>query len=126
MSRYSIRASSASMDSPCTTPPAGVRLIRRSSAPVSGGTSNSSEMPFRPSTSQSRIRRPLVASAQARRAGDRGLAGAALPADDVQGVSRAHEMPETAMPAWVLYRRLMAMRLAVSASTWPALRSRPA
>ena len=39
---------------------------------------------------------------------------------------RAHEMPETAMPAWVLYRRLMAMRLAASASTWPALRSRPA
>ena len=65
MSRYSIRASSASTDNPNTMPPAGVRLIRRSSGPVRGGTSNNSDMPLRPSTSHTSTRRPLVARAEA-------------------------------------------------------------
>ena len=102
MSRYSIRASSASIARPYTMPPAGVRLIRRSSAPVSGGTSNSSEMPFRPSTSQSRIRRPLVARAHARPAAMVVLPVPPFPLTMCRVCRGAHDMPVIAMPAWVL------------------------
>ena len=54
-------------------------------------------MPCRPSTSISSTRLPLVASASASAAGDRGLAGAALAGDHVQPhavpvcVPHAHE-----------------------------------
>ena len=66
MSRYSIKASSASIDKPYTMPPADVRLILRS--PASGQRRHAEQLgdPIPSLDFAQQRRRPLVARAHAR------------------------------------------------------------
>ena len=83
-------------------PPAGVRLIRRSSA--SGQRRHVEQLGDPVASLDLTEQHPPAAGGQcaSQAGGDRGFACAALPADDVQGVPGSHDMPVIAMPAWVL------------------------